>query len=253
MIQQPEAQANGVEVELFIPCFMDQLYPETGFNMVKILEKLGCKVFYNSNQTCCGQPAFNAGFFEEGKNVAIKMLDEFSLNNRYIVGPTASCVGMLRNGYEHFFKGTDQEHQFETFKSRVYEFTEFLLDVLKVEAVPGAKFEGVATYHDSCSALRECGIKEGPRKLLASVEGLELKEMNENETCCGFGGTFAVKFDHISTGMAAQKMDNAGATGAQYLISTDSSCLLHLEGYARKQQLPIKQVHIVDVLASGWE
>lgn len=249
----PTVSKSSIQVELFIPCFMDQMYPETGFNMVKILERLGCEVHYNTAQTCCGQPAYNAGFFDEAKEVAVKMLGEFARNERYVVGPTASCVGMLRNSYEHFFVGNEYEPQFRNFQSRVYEFTEFLLQVLKVEAIPGAKLEGTATYHDSCSALRECGIKEGPRKLLSHVEGLQLVEMADTETCCGFGGTFAVKFEQISTGMATQKMDNARDTKADYLISTDSSCLLHLEAFGKKDNRTVKPMHIVDVLASGWE
>lgn len=247
-----ENKQQVVKVELFIPCFMDQVYPETGFNMVKILEKLGCEVNYIESQTCCGQPAYNAGFFEDAKDIALKFLTEFSTNNHYIVGPTASCVGMLRNSYEHFFVGNDHEPLYREFQARVFEFTEFLLQVLKVDEIKGAKLVGKATYHDSCSALRECGIKEGPRQLLSKVEGLSLVEMAETDSCCGFGGTFAIKFEQISTGMAAQKMDNALDTGADFLISTDSSCLLQLEGYTKKHNKPIKPMHIVDVLASGW-
>lgn len=220
--------------------------------MVKILEKLGCEVHYNVNQTCCGQPAYNAGFFDEAKEVALKMLQEFSRTNRYIVGPTASCVGMLRNSYEHFFVGNEHEPAFRNFQGRVFEFTEFLLQVLKVEEVPGATLNGTATYHDSCSALRECGIKEGPRQLLSKVKGLQMIEMADTETCCGFGGTFAIKFEQISTGMATQKMDNAATTKADYLISTDTSCLLHLEAFGKKDGRSIKPMHIVDVLANGW-
>ena len=134
---------------------------------------------------------------------------------------------------------------------RLYEFSEFLTDVLKVEDV-GAKLEGKATYHDSCAALRECKIKEGPRKLLQNVQGLELVEMNDVETCCGFGGTFAVKFEPISIAMADQKVNNALATGAQYMISTDISCLMHLEGYIKQKGHSLRTLHLADVLANGW-
>ena len=134
---------------------------------------------------------------------------------------------------------------------RLYEFSEFLTDVLKVEDV-GAKLEGKATYHDSCAALRECKIKEGPRKLLQNVQGLELVEMNDVETCCGFGGTFAVKFEPISIAMADQKVNNALATGAQYMISTDISCLMHLEGYIKQKGHNLRTLHLADVLANGW-
>lgn len=240
-----------IQVDIFIPCFIDQAFPETGFNMVKVLEKLGCQVHYNQGQTCCGQPAFNAGFFDEARVVGAKFLDDFS-TGRYIVAPSASCVGMVRNSYERVFQNTSYLAQFRKVQSKIFEFTEFLTDVLKVEKIEGAKLETVATYHDSCSGLRECKIKEGPRKLLSNVEGLKLVEMKDNETCCGFGGTFAVKFESISTAMADQKVDNAMATNAQMIISTDSSCLMHLEGYISKCKKPLKVMHIADVLASGW-
>ncbi len=137
-------------------------------------------------------------------------------------------------------------------QKKVYEFTEFLTDVLGITSIPGAALHGSATYHDACSALRECHIKEGPRALLAGVEGLELIEMADVESCCGFGGTFAVKFEAISAAMAEQKVDNALATGADYIVSTDSSCLMHLEAYIQRQNNPINPMHIAAVLASGW-
>ena len=189
-----------MKVQLFIPCFVDQLYPATAFNMVKVLEKLGCTVAYNSNQTCCGQPAFNAGFQDECKDVATKFLNDFS-GNEYIVAPSASCTGFVRNYYGKIFDNSSVHNDVKGINKRLYEFSEFLTDVLKVENI-GATLEGKATYHDSCAALRECKIKEGPRKLLSNVEGLELVEMNDVETCCGFGGTFAVKFQAISSAMA---------------------------------------------------
>lgn len=239
-------------VELFIPCFIDQVYPETGFNMVKVLEKVGCKVIYNPNQTCCGQPAYNAGFFAEGKEVAEKFLDDFKGQAQYIVAPSASCVGMVRNAYETFFGIGERREDYLKIKNRIFEFTEFLVDVLHIEKIEGASLRGVATYHDSCSALRECDVKEAPRKLLSNVKGLQLKEMINTEDCCGFGGTFAVKFEAISSGMAAQKLENANETKADFLITTDSSCILHLEAYSKKQSMKIKPMHIADVLASGW-
>ncbi|WP_430438137.1 (Fe-S)-binding protein [Pontibacter chitinilyticus] len=232
---------------------MDQLFPETGMNMVKVLEKLGCEVRYNPNQTCCGQPAFNAGFFDEAREVATKFLDDFSNETaHYIVAPSASCVGMVRNAYQDIFVKSSNLVKYRTMQRKVYELTEFLTDVLGITSIAGATLQGKATYHDSCSALRECHIKEGPRALLESVQGLELVEMEDTETCCGFGGTFAVKFEAISTAMAEQKVDNAIATGADFIVSTDSSCLMHLEAYIQKQKKPIRTMHIADVLASGW-
>jgi L-lactate dehydrogenase complex protein LldE len=240
-----------MKVQLFIPCFVDQLYPQTAFNMVKVLEKAGCEVQYNTNQTCCGQPAFNAGFWDEARAVCTKFLKDFDTAD-YIVAPSASCVGFVRNYYGKLFENSSLHNQVKDLGSRTFEFTEFLTDVLKIENF-GAALNVKATYHDSCAALRECKIKEGPRRLLANVKGFELVEMANTETCCGFGGTFAVKFDGISIGMADQKVSNALATKAAYLISTDLSCLMHLDGYIKGKNLPLKTMHIADVLASGWE
>ena len=240
-----------MKVQLFIPCFVDQLYPQTAFNMVKVLEKATCEVVYNTNQTCCGQPAFNAGFWEESKQVCSKFMKDFD-GADYIVAPSASCVGFVRNYYPKLFENSAVHNQVKDLGKRIFEFSEFLIDVLKIENY-GAEFNAKATYHDSCAALRECKIKEAPRKLLSHVKGLELVEMNDVETCCGFGGTFAVKFEAISIGMADQKVTNALATGAEYIISTDLSCLMQLDGYIKGKQFPMKTMHIADVLASGWE
>ncbi len=240
-----------MRVQLFIPCFVDQLYPQTAFNMMKILQKSGCEVKYNTNQTCCGQPAFNAGFWEEARTVGNKFLKDFD-NADYIVAPSASCVGFVRNFYDKVLENSSQIDQVRMLSKRIYEFTEFLIDVLKIENI-GAVLNVKATYHDSCAALRECKIKDGPRKLLSHVKGLSLVEMNDVETCCGFGGTFAVKFDCISISMADQKITNVLATKANYIISTDLSCLMHLDGYIKGKNLPLKTMHIADVLASGWQ
>ena len=240
-----------MKVQLFIPCFVDQLYPQTAFNMVKVLEKAGCEVHYNTNQTCCGQPAFNAGFLDEARAVCSKFIQDFD-NADYIVAPSASCVGFVRNYYTKLFDNSSVLHQVKNLASRTFEFSEFLTDVLKIEKL-GAVFNAKATYHDSCAALRECKIKDAPRRLLSNVSGLEMVEMNDVETCCGFGGTFAVKFDSISIGMADQKVTNALATKADYIISTDLSCLMHLDGYIKGENLPLQTIHIADVLAKGWE
>ncbi|MBS1946389.1 MAG: (Fe-S)-binding protein [Bacteroidetes bacterium] len=238
-----------MNVQIFIPCFVDQLYPQTAFNMVKVLEKAGCSVTYNSNQTCCGQPAFNAGFWEDAKDVCSKFLKDFS-GTEYIVAPSASCTGFVRNYYSKLFENSSMNNTSKEVQKRVFEFSEFMVNVLHVEDV-GATMNGKATYHDSCAGLRECRIKQEPRKLLSHVKGLELIEMNDVETCCGFGGTFAVKFDAISIAMAEQKVTNALATGADYIISTDLSCLMHIEGYSRNKGYSLKAMHIADVLANS--
>jgi len=239
-----------MNVQLFIPCFVDQLYPETGMNMVKVLEKLGCKVAYNSKQTCCGQPAFNAGYRDDAKAVARKFLHDFS-EPGYIVGPSGSCTGYVRNFYDKMFANSSEHNLCNQLRENMYEFTEFLTKILKVDDI-GATLNGKATYHDACGSLRECGIKEGPRQLLKKVKGLELVEMKECETCCGFGGTFAVKFEPISIGMAQVKVKSALDTGAEYIITTDVSCMMHMQGYIDHNKLPIKTMHIADVLAGGW-
>lgn len=237
-------------VQLFVPCFVDQLYPQTAFNMVKLLEKAGCRVEYNSEQTCCGQPAFNAGFREDSKDVCTKFIKDFS-GSDYIVAPSASCVGFVRNYYMKMFSDSSLSREAKNLGKKIYELTDFLVNVLQFENF-GSKFEHAVTYHDSCAALRECGLKREPRKLLEKVKGLELVEMNDVETCCGFGGTFAVKFEPISIGMADQKALNAAATGGRYIVSTDHSCLMHLDGYIRHKGINLKTIHIADVLASGW-
>jgi L-lactate dehydrogenase complex protein LldE len=219
--------------------------------MVKVLEKACCEVVYNSNQTCCGQPAFNAGFWDESRDVCNKFIKDFE-GTDYIVAPSASCVGFIRNYYGKIFENSSQHNLVRDLSKRIFEFTEFLTDVLKIENF-GAELQGKATYHDSCAALRECKIKAGPRKLLSHVKGLELVEMKDVETCCGFGGTFAVKFDAISAGMADQKLINALETGAGYIISTDLSCLMQLDGFIKNKNLALKTMHIADVLANGWE
>jgi len=239
-----------LNIQLFIPCFVDQLFPETAFSMIRVLEKAGCTVQYNPDQTCCGQPAFNAGFQEDAKEVCIKFLKDFS-GSDYVVSPSASCTGFVRNYYPELFMDSSHKKDVKNLGKRIYEFTDFLVNVLHVQDF-NARLEGKATYHDSCAALRECKIKKEPRVLLSNVKGLELLEMEDVETCCGFGGSFAVKFEAISIAMADQKVNHALQTGAEYLISTDVSCLMHLDGYIRNKGLPLKTMHIADVLNSGW-
>jgi L-lactate dehydrogenase complex protein LldE len=230
----------AITADIFIPCFVDQLYPATAMHMVKILERVGVTVNYNPDQTCCGQPAYT--------DFAAPTSNE----TRYIVSPSASCVGMVRNSFTQLFADTPQQSACRAVQGRTYELTEFLVDVLGITAIPGARLAGKYTYHDSCSALRECGIGPGPRQLLDGVVGLERLEMTENTTCCGFGGTFAVKFEAISVAMAQQKVEHAIDTGADFIVSTDVSCLMHLESYIKKEKLPLKCLHVADVLASGW-
>jgi len=239
-----------MKVQLFIPCFIDQLYPQVAFNTVKILEKAGCTVAYNTQQTCCGQPAFNAGFWGESKDVCTKFVQDFD-GADYIVSPSASCAGFIRNNYGKLFENNAFQSPAKKVASQIFELSEFLVKILGITEL-GASFNGKATFHDSCAGLRECNIKAEPIALLSQVEGLELVEMNDNETCCGFGGSFAVKYDTISVAMADQKIDNAIATEAEFIISTDMSCLMHLDGRINFNGQQIKVIHLADVLASGY-
>jgi len=237
-------------IDLFIPCFIDQFYPETGLNTVKILEKAGVTINYNPNQTCCGQPSFNSGYWKKTLPIAKKFIVDFP-NSRPIVSPSASCTGYVKN----YFPKLSNDEKFLTehkrLKSNLYELTDFLVNYLKVYDF-GAEFNAKVTYHDACTALREYGIKTEPRKLLEKVKGLELVEMNGSDVCCGFGGTFSVKMKPISEAMVEQKVENALATGAEYIVSTEASCLLNIDGYIKRNNLPIKAIHIADILASGW-
>lgn len=239
-----------MQVQLFIPCFMDQLYPDTAFNAVKVLERAGCTVKYNEAQTCCGQPAYNAGFRKEAKDVCSKFLKDFNGTDP-VVTPSASCAGFIRNYYASLFDRASDAQELAQLTSRVFELTDFLVNRLGITDL-GARLDGRATYHDSCAGLREYHLQDEPRRLLQQVSGLELIEMADNTTCCGFGGTFAVKFEPISVAMGDQKSRNAQATGADYLISTDMSCLMHISGVMGPEGHGVKCLHIADVLASGY-
>jgi L-lactate dehydrogenase complex protein LldE len=239
-----------LNVQLFIPCFVDQLFPDTAFNMVRVLEKAGCTVSYNPKQTCCGQAAFNAGFWEESKSVCQKFINDFQGTDP-IVTPSASCAGFVKNYYSRLFDNSSVHHEVQDLKNRTYEFSDFLVNVLQKTDF-GAQLNGTATYHDACAALRECKIRQEPRTLLSKVKGLSLVEMADAETCCGFGGTFAVKYDTISVAMGEQKVENALATGATYLISTDLSCLMHQQGYINQKGYRLTTMHLADVLVAGW-
>ncbi|MDD4488912.1 MAG: (Fe-S)-binding protein [Paludibacter sp.] len=237
-----------MDVQLFIPCFIDQLYPQTAFNVVKVLEKVGCTVHYNPEQTCCGQPVYNSGYWEEAAKLAGKFLHDFS-DEVPIVSPSASCTGFVMHHYPKILKDKPElllKHQ--NIKNKIYELSDFLVNILKIEKLDVA-FNHKVTFHDACSALREYGIEEEPRKLLRMVKGLELIEMVERDTCCGFGGTFAVKNAAISSAMAEKKVQYALQTGASFIVSTEASCLMNVNGYIAKHKLPIKGIHLADVLS----
>lgn len=208
--------------------------------MAEVLERAGCEIEFREAQTCCGQPAFNSGYRDEARTVAAHFLKTFE-GAEYIVVPSGSCCSMISHHYADLFP----DHH----ESRVYEFSQFLLDVLKIDDL-GARFDGLATYHDSCHALRELKIKTGPRRLLNNVKGLRLVEMDTAEECCGFGGTFSVKFPEISGGMVRTKIESIERTGADTVISIDSSCLMQIQGALSRAGSKIKTMHLAEVLAS---
>lgn len=235
-------------MHLFIPCFIDQLFPQTAVNLVTLLRQLNCEVAYNPEQTCCGQPALNAGFWDEAHDVALKFARDFKGCNT-VVCPSASCAGFVRQHYGRLLGNDYPAEAVTALQNAVVELSEFLTQHTQYRQLK-PRLEGRAFYHDSCAALRECQIKEAPRQLLALVEGLELVDNPNAEICCGFGGTFAVKYESISVAMAEKKVADALAQEADYIISTDWSCLMHLQGYIQQQQLPLKVLHLADVLVS---
>jgi L-lactate dehydrogenase complex protein LldE len=230
-----------VRVALFIPCFIDQLYPEVGNAMVAVLRRVGVEPFFPSEQTCCGQPAFNTGYWDEARCLAKRYCDIFA-GAEAIVSPSGSCTAMVRNYYPKLLGQTPHA------AAHTYEFTEFLVKHLGVTDV-GARFPATVTYHDACHALRELRLKDEPRRLLARVRNLRLVEMDDSETCCGFGGTFAVKFPMISAAMDVVKVESIRRTGAQYVVSTDSSCLMQIDGYLKRHRIPVQTLHLAEVLA----
>lgn len=236
-----------MRVTLFIPCFIDSLYPNVGMSMVHVLEQLGHDVEFPEQQTCCGQPPFNSGYWEEARAVASKQLDVFK-DAEVVVSASGSCGAMFKVFYPELFHHQEREAEAKALSAKTWEFSEFLVTKLGVTKL-GARFEGRATFHDGCHGLRELGTKQAPRELLKNVEGLELVEMTEAETCCGFGGTFAVKYPQISTAMAEVKCNSICETKADYVISNDSSCLMQIGGWLNRNVGSIKCLHLAEVLA----
>jgi L-lactate dehydrogenase complex protein LldE len=236
-------------VSLFVTCLVDQLFPKAGLAMADVLERCGYEVQFLEDQTCCGQPAFNSGYWAEARQVADHFLQVFD-DTDYIVVASGSCASMIGHHYADIYRDDPAQlahaHRLEP---RVFEFSRFLLEVARRDRF-GARFPHKVTYHDSCHALRELGVKAGPRQLLANVEGLSLAEMDKAEECCGFGGTFSVKFDEVSGGMARTKIESILRTGADYVVSIDSSCLMQLQGALLRGGHSVRTIHLAEVLAS---
>ena len=236
-----------MKVQLFIPCYIDQLYPQTGRNTLEILEKVGCEVIYNPNQTCCGQPAFNSGYWGESKALAEKFFNDYDPNIP-IVSPSGSCTGFIKRHYAKLFPNEAEKLALcDTVSSNLFELSDFLCNQLKIVDL-GAVFPHKVTLHRSCSSIREYGLTDEPERLLSHVKGLELIEMEESTTCCCFGGTFAIKQTDISTAMVAKKVEYALATGAEYIVGTEASCLMNITSYCQKQGFPIRGIHLADIL-----
>ena len=233
-------------VTLFIPCFMDALYPRAGISMVEILERLGHQVVCPEEIACCGQPPFNSGYWDEARVIAAPVLQKLKNAEAIVIG-SGSCGAMIKKFYPELFAKTPQAELARQISARTWEFSDFLATKLGVTDL-GAKFPHKVTFHDGCHGLRELGIKKPPRQLLENVKGLELVEMKEAETCCGFGGTFAVKFPMISTAMGEVKCASADQTRADYIVSNDSSCLMHLQGLLSRTGNPMQTIHLAEIL-----
>ena len=232
-------------VTLFIPCFMDALYPRAGISMVEILERLGHTVICPDAIACCGQPPFNSGYHAEAHTIATPVLEKLADAEAVVIG-SGSCGAMVKNFYPELFKATRHAELAARVAARTWEFSDFLVSKLGVTNL-GAKFPHKVTFHDGCHGLRELGIHKQPRALLTNVRDLELVEMTE-VSCCGFGGTFAAKFPMISTAMGEVKCASAAETGAEYIVSSDSSCLMHIQGLLSRQGKPTKTISLAEVL-----
>ena len=235
-----------MNVTLFIPCFVDSIYPRVGISMVRILEKLGHRVEVPMELNCCGQQGFNSGCWPEARLIAEKVLTRLR-DAEVVVIASGSCVAMLKVFYKELFANTPLEADAKALSAKCYEFSDFLVSKLGVTDL-GARFPHKVTFHDGCHGLRELNNKRPPRELLAKVNGLELVEMHEAETCCGFGGTFSAKFPMISTAMGEVKCASALETKAEYIVSCDSSCLMQIQGLLDRQGKAIKTIHLAEVL-----
>lgn len=238
-------------VDIFIPCQIDQFYPETANKMIKILERLGCGVNYNIEQTCCGQPAFEDGYWDQCKEVGEKLIKEFQ-NERYIVCPGATCTATIKCRYPNLFHNSSLHNEYKQVQKHMFELSDFLANVLNVSDI-GASYNAKAFFMDACQAVHELGIKEAPRALLSKVRGLELMEIQGIISCCGASNGIDRHDEKLAVQMAEELLRVVINSGAEVIISTDIQCIMHLDGVIKKQQLPIKVAHIADVLASGWE
>ena len=234
-------------VTLFVTCLVDQFKPEIGDSVVRVLTRQGMHVNFPSEQTCCGQPAFNSGFVSDARSVAERFLDVFESEGP-IVTPSGSCAAMVRNFYPELFHGDPVLlSKANAVAERLFEFSEFLVDTFGHE-LTGGHLKGVATYHKCCHLLRELGIRDQPLELMEAIDGLELRDHDKSEVCCGFGGLFSVKMPDISTAMLDEKLDNALACRADILVAGDAGCIMHMEGGLRRRAQSMSVKHIAELL-----
>ena len=237
-----------VRASIFISCLVDQFFPQVGEAMVKVLRRLGVELDFPSDQTCCGQPAFNTGYRREAERLARRFLDIFG-GSQYVVVPSGSCGSMVKVFYPELFHDDPALNERALqLSGRVYEFSQFLVHVLGVTDV-GASFQGRVTYHDSCHLLRELGVASEPRQLIDKVRGVELVEMQGSEECCGFGGAFSVKYADISGAILEDKLRHVAESGAEVLVASDSGCLMHMAGAMSRRDMPVRTMHLAELLA----
>ncbi|MCP5091063.1 MAG: (Fe-S)-binding protein [Gammaproteobacteria bacterium] len=240
--------SSAKRVGLFVTCLVDLYRPNVGFAAVKLLENAGYQVEVPGAQTCCGQPAFNSGDYDSTREIAMQVIAAFE-DFDYVVGASGSCMGTIKTYYADLFKDEpDWQKRAAQLTDKAFELTSFLTDIAGIDSVD-AGFEANITYHDSCTGLRELGVKQQPRQLLDSVKGLSLTEMANSETCCGFGGTFCIKFPQISTRLASDKVDNIEASKAEVLLGGDMGCLLNIGGRLKRLDKSVKVYHVAEVLA----
>lgn len=238
-----------MKIHLFVPCLVDQFYPNVAVSMCRVLKKLGVEYVYLTDQTCCGQPAFNSGHHREATDLAERFLKVFEPAET-LVAPSGSCVSMVKIFYPQLELSRAGRQTLERLGPRLFELSEFLVRELKVVDV-GAQFKGKVTYHDSCHLLRELKVQEEPRQLIRNVRGLEFVELDDMQTCCGFGGTFAVKFPEISTAMGTDKATAIERTGAEVVVANDSSCLMQIAGVLSRRKSRVVPMHLAELLAQG--
>lgn len=236
-------------VALFVTCLVDLLYPEVGEATVALLEREGVTVEVPDAQTCCGQPPFNSGFHDDARRLARTMLDAFE-GAEAVVTPSGSCAAMVRSYYPHLFDGLPEYPRTVALAAKTFELSEFMVDVLGVLDVPGA-WRGRVTYHDSCHGLRELGLRGQGRRLVESIDGVELVEMARPDMCCGFGGTFSVRLPDLATAMADDKIDQTEATGAAIVLTGDTGCLMHVAGRMSRRGSTVRPMHLATFLAAA--